>query len=48
MLRPDEKDLIAQTVAELRLCRMSMVQTLRQFVLCYEAILEWYLSEHEK
>lgn len=39
---PEDKDLIANTVADLRSQRISMVQTLRQFVLCYEAILEWY------
>ncbi len=37
----DEIDLIAQTVDHLRSQRISMVQSLRQYVLCYEAILEW-------
>jgi len=40
---PEDKDLIANTVADLRSQRISMVQTLRQFVLCYEAVLEWYM-----
>ncbi len=40
---PEDKDLIANTVAGLRSQRISMVQTLRQFVLCYEAVLEWYM-----
>jgi len=34
-------DLVARTVADFRGQRLSMVQSLRQFVLCYEAILEW-------
>lgn len=36
-----EVDLVAHTVEDFRLQRLSMVQTLRQFVLCYETILEW-------
>lgn len=36
-----EVDLVAHTVEHFRLQRLSMVQTLRQFVLCYESILEW-------
>ncbi|KAG8530077.1 uncharacterized protein KY384_005559 [Bacidia gigantensis] len=43
-LMDEEKDLIAETVASLRHQRMSMVQTLRQFVLCYEAIMEWFVD----
>jgi tyrosine-protein phosphatase 2/3 len=39
-----EVDLVAHTVEDFRLQRLSMVQTLRQFVLCYEAILEWVVS----
>lgn len=34
-------DLVEHTVAELRGQRLSMVQSLRQFVLCYETVLEW-------
>ena len=34
-------DLIAQTVEDFREQRLSMVQSLRQFVLCYETVLEW-------
>ena len=41
----DEIDLVAKTVQDFRLQRLSMVQTLRQFVLCYETILEWMASE---
>lgn len=36
-----EVDLVARTVENFRLQRLSMVQTLRQFVLCYESTLEW-------
>ena len=35
-------DLVALTVEDFRLQRLSMVQTLRQFVLCYETVLEWF------
>lgn len=34
-------DLIAATVEDFRGQRLSMVQSLRQFVLCYETIIEW-------
>ena len=44
MLKDDE-DLVAKTVSDLRLQRLSMVQTLRQFVLCYETVLEWIVGE---
>ncbi|KAL2759774.1 hypothetical protein ACRALDRAFT_1028159 [Sodiomyces alcalophilus JCM 7366] len=36
----DTVDLIAKTVEDFRGQRLSMVQTLRQFVLCYETVLE--------
>lgn len=35
-------DMVAKTVEDFRLQRLSMVQTLRQFVLCYETVLQWY------
>lgn len=41
----DDVDLVAHTVAAFRLQRLSMVQTLRQFVLCYESVLEWLSRE---
>ena len=41
----DDEDLVAKTVSDFRLQRLSMVQTLRQFVLCYETILEWIVGE---
>ena len=37
----EQNDLVAKTVEDFRLQRLSMVQTLRQFVLCYESVLEW-------
>lgn len=40
-LRGDTVDLIQKTVEDFRQQRLSMVQTLRQFVLCYETVLEW-------
>ena len=44
-MKDEHVDLIAQTVSEFRLHRMSMVQTLRQFVLCYEAIMELFVHD---
>ena len=41
----DDIDLVTKTVEDLRLQRLSMVQTLRQFVLCYETVLEWLVKE---
>lgn len=46
-LRKDDMDLIEQTVEEFRLQRLSMVQSLRQFVLCYETVLEWLIGQDE-
>ncbi|KAI8087386.1 protein-tyrosine phosphatase-like protein [Thamnidium elegans] len=47
-LTPEEQmgelDLLFQTVAKFREQRVSMVQTLRQYVFCYEAILWWMLG----
>lgn len=37
----DTIDLITATVSDFRCQRLSMVQTLRQFVLCYETVTEW-------
>ena len=44
----DDIDLIAQTVNQLRTQRISMVQTLRQYVLCYEAVLEWFVRHQSR
>lgn len=38
-------DLVEKAVEDFRLQRLSMVQSLRQFVLCYETVLEWLVSE---
>ncbi|KAK7998637.1 hypothetical protein PG991_015116 [Apiospora marii] len=44
----DSVDLIARTVEDFRSQRLSMVQSLRQFVLCYETITEWVWRLQEK
>lgn len=44
-LARDDVDLIEKTVEELRLQRLSMVQSLRQYVLCYETVLEWFAHQ---
>ncbi|RYP40819.1 hypothetical protein DL767_001465 [Monosporascus sp. MG133] len=41
-------DLIAATVEDFRRQRLSMVQSLRQFVLCYETVLEWIWRSEDK
>ncbi|KAK8094091.1 hypothetical protein PG997_000776 [Apiospora hydei] len=41
-------DLIARTVEDFRSQRLSMVQSLRQFVLCYETIVEWIWRLQER
>ncbi|KAK5089365.1 phosphotyrosine-specific ptp2-like protein [Exophiala xenobiotica] len=37
----DDIDLVAKAVDDFRHQRLSMVQNLRQFVLCYESIIQW-------
>jgi protein tyrosine phosphatase len=44
-LHNDEIDLIDKVVKDFRLQRLSMVQSLRQFVLCYESVLEWLAEQ---
>lgn len=44
----DTMDLIASTVTDFRGQRLSMVQTLRQFVLCYETVAEWVWRLQER
>lgn len=44
-VRRNDVDLISSTVEDFRCQRLSMVQSLRQFVLCYESILEWLATE---
>lgn len=41
----NDNDLVVKTVEDFRLQRLSMVQTLRQFVLCYETVLEWMAAQ---
>ena len=43
----ENEDLIRKTVNEFRQQRLSMVQSLRQYVLCYESVLEWINRLHE-
>lgn len=43
----DTADLIQKTVEEFREQRLSMVQSLRQYVLCYETVLEWLNRTHD-
>ncbi|KAJ2977705.1 hypothetical protein NUW58_g7727 [Xylaria curta] len=43
-----ELDLIEATVEDFRKQRLSMVQSLRQFVLCYESITEWIWRLQDK
>lgn len=47
-IRRDDVDLIAKTVEDFRVQRLSMVQNLRQYVLCYEAVLQWIVDEQSK
>lgn len=44
-IRDSSLDLITKTVEDFRTQRPSMVQNLGQFVLCYESILEWLVSQ---
>ncbi|CAK7208721.1 phosphotyrosine-specific ptp2-like protein [Sporothrix bragantina] len=47
-LDSDQVDLVARTVEDFRTQRLSMVQSLRQYVLCYEAIAEWIFKMQER
>ena len=44
-LAKENQDLIEKVVEEFRHQRISMVQSLRQFVLCYESIMEWLTEQ---
>ena len=44
-VRREDQDLVEKTVEDFRHQRLSMVQSLRQFVLCYESVLEWLQEE---
>lgn len=39
-------DLVEKTVEDFRGQRLSMVQSLRQYVLCYESVLEWMAQQY--
>lgn len=45
-VKRDDVDLIAKAVEDFRYQRLSMVQNLRQFVLCYESILQWVYEQN--
>lgn len=45
--RRDDVDLVAKTVEDFRRQRLSMVQNLRQFVLCYESVLQWVVGQQQ-
>ncbi|KAF3049773.1 hypothetical protein E8E11_008057 [Didymella keratinophila] len=47
-IRKEDMDLVEKTVEDFRLQRLSMVQSLRQFVLCYESVLEWVNEQHQQ
>jgi protein-tyrosine phosphatase len=47
-MQDDSLDLIQRTVEDFRQQRISMVQSLQQYVLCYETVLEWVNRLHEK
>lgn len=44
-LRSDDRDLVEKTVEDFRHQRISMVQSLRQYVLCYESVMEYIVEE---
>lgn len=41
----EDIDLVEKVVRNFRLQRLSMVQSLRQFVLCYESVMEWLVEQ---
>ncbi|KAF2767597.1 hypothetical protein EJ03DRAFT_344460 [Teratosphaeria nubilosa] len=43
-VKSDDIDLVEKTVEDFRHQRLSMVQSLRQFVLCYECVMEWIVD----
>ncbi|OAA57428.1 protein tyrosine phosphatase [Niveomyces insectorum RCEF 264] len=47
-LDDDNVDLVASTVEDFRTQRLSMVQSLRQFVLCYETVAEWVSKKQNR
>ncbi|THZ81861.1 hypothetical protein D6C84_06208 [Aureobasidium pullulans] len=47
-VQDQDQDLIEKTVEEFRKQRLSMVQSLRQFVLCYESVMEWLVEQESE
>ncbi|KAL4915156.1 protein-tyrosine phosphatase-like protein [Aspergillus aurantiobrunneus] len=45
LLGGGQLDLVAKTLSEFRTQRPSVVQNLSQFVLCYESVLEWFVTQ---
>lgn len=43
----DDLDLVEKTVEDFRQQRISMVQSLRQYVLCYESVMEWLVDHRQ-
>lgn len=43
-VKRDDEDLVAKAVDDFRHQRLSMVQNLRQFVLCYESVMQWVVA----
>lgn len=41
----EDVDLVEKTVEDFRHQRISMVQSLRQYVLCYESVMEWLVDQ---
>lgn len=46
-IQREDIDLVAKAVEDFRGQRLSMVQNLRQFVLCYESVLQWVHNENQ-
>ena len=44
-VKRDDIDLIAKAVDDFRHQRLSMVQNLRQFALCYESVMQWAVAQ---
>lgn len=47
-VKRDDLDLIEKTVEDFRHQRLSMVQSLRQYVLCYESVIEWLVDQEQE
>lgn len=43
----EDQDLVEKTVEDFRHQRLSMVQSLRQYVLCYESVMEWIVEQEQ-